>query len=87
MGTFIGCYENVRARVISLSAVTMLTTFFADPASAHRPDIRRCNTRQARGAHSAGILEPARAPCAAPPACDRAGFPLAFRRTLAARPQ
>ena len=27
----------------------MLTTFFADPASAHRPDIRRCNTRQARG--------------------------------------
>lgn len=39
MGTFIGCYENVRARVISLLAVTMLTTFFADPAAAQEREM------------------------------------------------
>lgn len=39
MGTFIGCYENVRARVISLLAVTMLTTLFADPSAAQEREM------------------------------------------------
>ena len=51
MGTFIGCYENVRARVISLSAVTMPI-----PLLPIAPTFVAA-IRQARGAHSAGILE------------------------------